>query len=81
MAEALRLLSGSSPMLLDPHDKHDHSHAHHGGHGHARAHASAAPAGWSLLRASVAERLMGSAVLLAVLWALVIWAMQPVVQP
>ena len=66
-----------------PHDhKHDHSHghAHHGGHG--AAHAVAAPAGWSLLRASVAERLAGSAVLLAVLWALVFWAMQPgAVQP
>ena len=59
-----------------PHEHSHHSHSHG-----ARARAIAAPAGWSLLRASVAERLAGSAVLLAALWALVIWAMQPGVQP
>jgi hypothetical protein len=54
-----------------------HSHPHHHAHGHAapRRAAEAVPK-WSLLRASLAERLAGVALLLATLWALVFWALQ-----
>jgi hypothetical protein len=43
-------------------DQHHHSHRHH---------ASAAAPTFSLLRLSAAERLIGSGVILAVLWLLV----------
>jgi hypothetical protein len=54
-----------------------HSHPHHHAHGHAapRRAAEAVPK-WSLLRASLGERLAGVALLLATLWALVFWALQ-----
>jgi hypothetical protein len=66
-----------------PHGGHG-SHGSHGGHGQHGAHGTpgtrrtgSTGEGWSLLRASLVERLAGAAALLAGLWGLVAWAMQP----
>jgi hypothetical protein len=47
-----------------------HAHEHHG------AHAEAAAPTLSLLRLSAAQRLVGVSVLLAALWALVLWVIR-----
>jgi hypothetical protein len=54
-----------------------HAHGHHGSHA---AHDARRPRrddeGWSLLRSSLGERLMGVGMILAGLWAIVLWALQ-----
>jgi hypothetical protein len=54
-----------------------HAHGHHGSHA---AHGAGRPRrdgeGWSLLRSSLGERLLGVGVILAGLWAVVLWALQ-----
>lgn len=49
---------------------HDHAHPHEHGHGPRRA-----EPGLSLLRMSAAQRLGGAAVVLALLWGGVFWAL------
>jgi hypothetical protein len=49
---------------------HDHHHHHHPGQGHPPASISL-----SILRLSVAERLAAAGVLIAMIWAAVLWAM------
>jgi hypothetical protein len=52
------------------------THHHHHGHGPTQhPHDARAQAYPSLLRLSVAERLAGTAVLVAALWAAIFWAM------
>jgi len=64
------------------HHVHDHAHDHAHGDGHAHDHAHEAPQrparakpGFSLLRASAAQRLAGVAGLIALLWLGVWWAL------
>jgi hypothetical protein len=51
----------------------EHHHHHHHPHGHAHPSAAAAP---SILRLSVTQRLSFMAVLIALVWAAVFWAMR-----
>jgi hypothetical protein len=55
--------------MSHPHPPHPH---HHHDPDHAHPSAEVAP---SLLRLSAAERLAGTAVLIALLWGAVVWAM------
>lgn len=65
-----------------PRDGHDHHGHDHDGHAHVHGGARAprrpvaVTPGLSLLRMSAAERLIGVAVALAVLWSLVFWALR-----
>jgi hypothetical protein len=74
LAEQTRFArNGSYSRSLDhmthPHPPHPH---HHHDPDHAHPSAEVAP---SLLRLSAAERLAGAAVLIALLWGAVLWAM------
>jgi hypothetical protein len=58
-----------------------HDHHHHHSHGHAHSHGSASPhpaqaATWSILRMTVAARLVAAFAVSAVLWAAVLLAMR-----
>jgi hypothetical protein len=58
-------------------EAHDHSHPHEPGHVHAhpaRA-ADVSPAGFSLLRLSAVERVGGAALIAALIWSGVWWAL------
>jgi hypothetical protein len=50
---------------------HGHGHHHHHHHDHAPAHAVADEARWSLLRASLGQRLLIAAALTALAWMLI----------
>ena len=62
-------------MAEQPHHHHDHTHAHHHDHTHAARPASHVAARLSLLRMSAGQRLIGAAMLSAVLWLGVYWAL------
>ena len=61
--DSSRLFAMTHPQPPHPHHHHDPNHAHPS--------AEVAP---SLLRLSAAERLAGAAVLIAILWGAVLWA-------
>jgi hypothetical protein len=56
--------------MSDHTHRHDDHHHHHAGHAHPPATVSV-----SILRLSAAERLAAAAGIVALLWALVFWAM------
>jgi len=64
-------ITGRSRLSAIQMTHHDAHHHHHPGEAHPSA--QAAP---SLLRMSVAERLAGAAVVIALLWSAVLWAMR-----
>jgi hypothetical protein len=55
---------------------HDHSHPHH--HHHPGGAHPPAAVSTSILRLSVAERLAAAGIMIAVMWAVVFWAMSSV---
>lgn len=65
---AFRLASGAAG--------HGHDHTQDHGHGHAHDPRLIHPPGLSLLRMSVPARLAGAAVLSALLWLGVVWALR-----
>jgi hypothetical protein len=64
---------GSMPTQVHDH-VHDHAHHHHHQHPAGRGHPPAAVSP-SILRMALIERLAAAAVLIAVLWGAVLWAM------
>lgn len=79
---------GMVPAASSPHHhdhahghSHDHSHAHGHDHSHAHVHDAASPhpaqaAPWSILRMTMAARLLAAVVVCAVLWGAVFLAMR-----
>jgi hypothetical protein len=55
---------------------HDHNHPHHHHHHHAGHVHPPATVHPSILRLSALERLVASGVVIAILWAVVFWAMR-----
>jgi len=71
----MQSLTARHPEPAHAHDRvHDHAHAHDHAHEAPQRPARAKP-GFSLLRASAAQRLAGVAGLIALLWLGVWWAL------